>query len=356
MRWRDDQSRQRAQTFKLKRDAEAFEAKVVLAKRSGIVDDLDAGKVSFSAFTSEWWKLHGDALAPKTRQVYKSLLKNHLTPKLSGTELRRINTRKVSGLQAQMLKDGVGRETTRKTIALLQGMLERAVEWGRIPYNPARSVKKPSQARDRPPNRIEPKTVEKIRRDMIEKGLHRDAAMVSLLAYAGLRPGEMLALTWGDVGTKSISVTKAVSMGEVRGTKTGAERTVALLKPLASDLDAWRARSAKVNDTSAGSLLFPKKGGGVWTDADFRNWRKRHYAPVARDAGVPSPRPYDLRHSFVSLLFVEHRNPVEIAAMLGHSPDTLFKDYAGVIAELAGQRKRSATTIIETARKAKDSN
>lgn len=62
------------------------------------------------------------------------------------------------------------------------------------------------------------------------------------------------------------------------------------------------------------------------------------------------PVPYDLRHSFAWLMFHEQRNPLEIAEMMGHSPQVLFSTYAHVIAELRGAASVSAEEQIQTAR------
>jgi integrase len=349
VRYRDHERRERAKTFDRKEDAEAFEAKVLLAKRRGDLEELDAGKETFANFTNEWWRLYGDPqLSPKTKLLYKSLLRRYLTPRLGRTQLRRIDARTVSSFQARMLADGVGKETTRKTLALLQGMLERAVEWGMLKTNPVKSVRKPSQRRQREVHLVVPATVETLRRHLLSIGRPRDATLVSVLAYAGLRPGEAIALTWGDIGEKTIRVTKSVSLGEVTGTKTGQARTVEILKPLATDLRSWRTQSKL--DTSPDALVFPRRDGQVWKDADYRNWRKRVFVPAAKAANWGSKSPYDLRHSFASLMFVEGRNPIEIAQMLGHSPAVLFRTYAGVMAELVGSRRRNATTLIREAR------
>jgi integrase len=50
----------------------------------------------------------------------------------------------------------------------------------------------------------------------------RDATLVSGLAYAGLRPGEALALTWAEVGERTILVEKALALGVTKTTKNGA--------------------------------------------------------------------------------------------------------------------------------------
>lgn len=61
-------------------------------------------------------------------------------------------------------------------------------------------------------------------------------------------------------------------------------------------------------------------------------------------------RPYDLRHSFASLLFVEGINPAEIAEQLGHSLQMLLSTYTHVIEELRGGERHSAEALIKQAR------
>jgi integrase len=61
-------------------------------------------------------------------------------------------------------------------------------------------------------------------------------------------------------------------------------------------------------------------------------------------------RPYDLRHSFASPLFVEGINPVEIAEQLGHSLQMLLSTYTHVIEELRGGERHSAEALIKQAR------
>lgn len=50
---------------------------------------------------------------------------------------------------------------------------------------------------------------------------------------------------------------------------------------------------------------------------------------------VPAPRPYDLRHSFASLLLTEGRTVHYVAAKLGHSPVLTLSTYGHLIAEYA---------------------
>ena len=78
--------------------------------------------------------------------------------------------------------------------------MQRAVERGRIPANPVRSVRKPPQRREREVRPLSPASVEALRKQMGP----RDAVLVSVLAYVRPRPAEALRLRWSDVGERSI--------------------------------------------------------------------------------------------------------------------------------------------------------
>jgi hypothetical protein len=76
------------------------------------------------------------------------------------------------------------------------------------------------------------------------------------------------------------------------------------------------------------------------------------YVPAATAAGVETPRPYDLRHSFASLLIHEGRHSiVDIAAQLGHDATMTLSTYAHVVAELRDAPKAGADEQIRIARR-----
>ena len=61
-------------------------------------------------------------------------------------------------------------------------------------------------------------------------------------------------------------------------------------------------------------------------------------------------RPYDLRHSFVSLLLSEGASIVEVARQAGHAATLTLDTYGHVIEELAGADRVSAEAAIRAAR------
>jgi integrase len=257
--WRDESGRLRSRSFSRFNDAQSWDAKIKLAKRQGELAQLDAGRQTLRDFADDWWRLYAEPhLAEATRRGYQKLRDQHILPRLGDMQLRSLTPEQIQSFQADLLANGVGRETTRRTMAMLQGMLERATEWGRISRNPARYVRKPRQGRSRTATALAPAAVERLRRYFLSRGRTRDAVLVSALAYAGLRPGEALALRWGDVLEHTIVVRRAISLGKEKETKTSRSRSVPLLPPLAADLKQWKLASGRPDDSA---LVFPTREG-----------------------------------------------------------------------------------------------
>ena len=347
VRWREA-DRNRVRQFDRKRDAEAFDAEIRRRKRLGDLEMLDAGRESLADFAQEWFVAYARSnLARSTLANYALLWDKHVLPRLGGYELRRLTPGVVETFRAELETAGVGPAAIRKTLVVLQAVLQRAVVWQRIVANPVAAIRKPPQRRARIVTPLPPSRVEAIRAQLLARQRLRDATLVSTLAYAGLRPGEALALRWADVRDRTLVVERALALGEVKPTKTGTTRTVRLLAPLAADLAEWRLASQRPGPDT---LVFPNRAGGEWSDFDWRNWRKRVFAPAARAADLQAVRPYDLRHSFVSLLLAEGASVVEIARQAGHSPTMALDTYGHVIEELAGSERRSAEEVIRQAR------
>jgi integrase len=178
---------------------------------------------------------------------------------------------------------------------------------------------------------------------------HRDAALISVLAYSGLRPGEALGLRWGDVREKTLLIERSISLGEETDTKTRQHRTVRLLTPLAQDLREWRMAAGRPVDRA---LIFPSHTGMPWARDAYQSWRRRAFARAVKAAGLEHARPYDLRHSFASLLLHEGRSVIYVARQLGHDATLTLDRYGHVVDELDGSPRLDAEAAIQAAREA----
>ncbi len=123
---------------------------------------------------------------------------------------------------------------------------------------------------------------------------------------------------------------------------------VGLVPALADDLRLWRHVAVPGHD----DYVFPNRLGGPWSDFDWRNWRRRLFQPAVAAAGVTLSRPYDLRHSFASLLIHEGRSLAEVAHELGDTVATTASTYTHVFAEAEAVPREPVQEAVERARTA----
>jgi len=333
--------RNRSRTFDRRRDAERFEAEVTRRRQLGALASLDAGRETLDEFvTGTWAPTYAVTLAPKTRQHYANLYDFHISPELGGVSLRELRAERIARWQAERLAAGAGPVAVRQALDLLSSLLQRAVEGERIPSNPVRLVRRAPRPRREEVRPLAPATVEAMR----AAASLRDATLLSVLAYAGLRPSEALAFHWADVRAQTLLVQRALSLGEDADTKTRQHRTVRLLAPLREDLARWRD-SAPEN-----RLVFPGHDGEAWSLPAYQSWRRRAFRRAAEAAGVVHTTPYALRHSFASLLLHEGRSVIYVARQLGHDARLTLSRYGHVIDELDEQPRIDAETAIQEAR------
>jgi integrase len=264
-----------------------------------------------------------------------TLYDRHIAPTFGAVPLREIDAESIAAWRGSMIRASTGPEAIHKAMMLLGAILQRAAEARRIPHDPARLVRKgrrPARPEVRP---LAPATVEALRSVLAL----RDAAVVSVLAYAGLRPQELRLLRWVDVRERTLLV---------RAPKTNGQRTVRLLTPLAADISEWRLASGRPPEDA---LMFPDEHGGLWSANAMNKWRERVFRKGLRAIGLDGPvRPYDLRHSFASLLLHEGRSVIYVARQLGHGAELTMRTYGHAIDELEDAPRIPAEEAIRQAR------
>lgn len=348
LRWREA-GRRRSRTFDRRGDAVKFESERVRRKQLG--HDAVPEDVVLREFVETYWRFHAvPNLAASTRELYARTWSNHIAPRLGDYGVRELTPKRLKRFREELERSGAGRATVVKAMAIVQSLLSFALGEELVEYNAAAAVKKPRYDRAREPHIFDPAEVERIRSKL---GL-RDATLVSVLAYSGPRPEEVVRrLSWGDVGEHAI---------RYLDTKRHRIRHAPLLAPLAEDLREWFMASGRPRP---GVPVFPAHDGGFWEKDDWRNWRRRIWQgeePPAnrRDRRSSYPgcapagtRPRDLRSSFITLRVYEGVPLTTVAKECGTSVAMIERHYAGVIENWDG-RQVPAEAQIRAARKGVD--
>jgi len=379
VRWREH-GRQRSRLFDRHGDAQKWDDEVRRRRQLGplALQQLTArgGPTLDEWIRERWLPEHAVTLEQSTRDRYDSVYGCHIFGALGGVPLGELTVSPLREWQAGLVKAGVAASTISKARTLLSSVLRHAAESEAIPGNPMSLVRAPKPEHRDAVVPLAPAIVEAIRRAMLDpsprevaasqpgqrsrrryelappgtpQSRQRDAVIVSLLAYAGLRPGELAALRWEDVRENTILVQRAVDpRGAIKPTKNRERRTVQLLAPLAQDLREYRLAAARPPDHA---LVVSGVSGSPLTKGDWQNWRCRQWAAACRAVGLdPTPRPYDLRHSFTSLLLAAQRQQLFVAKQAGHSVAVLTSTYSHLIDEYADSVRLDPESEITKAR------
>ncbi len=229
VRWNEG-GKKRGRTFDRRRDAEKFEAEVRRRKAMGGLVIIPE-RITLSQLHERYIAFLKDKGREKNTMDGYAAMWKHLDKELGHAPVHEITPATVEALGPKMIRKGVGATSACKALGMLSAMMNRAIVWGYIDRNPCEHVERPKVTRKRKIV-LSPSEVEKIRSKMS----HRDRTLVSVLSLSGLRPGEALALRWGDISDRTIRVDKAVAHGVVKSTKNEKDRSVRLLPSLKQDL------------------------------------------------------------------------------------------------------------------------
>ena len=193
VRWCDETGAERSKTFDRAADARAFEAKIRTLKRTRRArrPRRRHARRSPSSSRSGGTVYAGPNLERATLRAYAQLWNGHALPRLGHLQLRELTPQTIARFRAELEAAGVGIEAIRKTMTMLQGVLQRAVEWGRVPTNAVKLTRKPPKPHRPAVQAIPPSLIEVMRARLLDRrpAARRDAAGRARLRRAAAAGG-----------------------------------------------------------------------------------------------------------------------------------------------------------------------
>lgn len=342
-------------------DAEGSEHSTMFATRPPATEWLDkvAGDISTGKYVdprrqkitfgevSEAWKVNPSWTAA-TRERNFSVLRTHVLPRWAGVPLARVTHEDLQLWVHKLVDSELSPGSVRKIVGVARGVLQLAMRNGRVAVNPADHLQLPRQkvARRRY------LTVAEVDRLATVAGPHE--VIVLVLAYCGLRIGELSALRVGNVDRVRRRFMIEASVTEVNGVlewsdpKDHQRRSV----PWPRFLDD--AMTALVTGRQSDDLLFPSPHGDVLR---VRNMRRSWFDRAASEAGAEGLTPHELRHTAASIAVSAGASVLAVQRMLGHDkPSTTLNVYSDLFDHdlddladrLADARTRNAADNLRT--------
>lgn len=240
----------------------------------------------------------------------EEMFRLRIGPVFGSMLLSDISRQAVQGFHASLCEGGLAPATADHHIKLLRHMLNLAVEWKMLKENPIARIRLFN-----PDNKVEVLlSDEQLDRlvKVLETDRNRTVSDIALyLLSTGARLSEALAAKWVDIDL---------------------ERST--WKVLASNAKSKKARTVPLNDSAVMVLKRQKtrdKHDHVFvnpqTNKPYTTMMKV-WDRLRKQAGMPTLRIHDLRHTFASLLVANDRTLYQVQTILGHSDPKVTMRYA----------------------------
>lgn len=304
-------------TFATKTEADRYLAAVEADLHRGAWIDPKAGRLTVADWTRAWLPRYiarrGKPLRPKTVALYEGLLRSTILPTFGTTPLDQMRRSAVEAWVGQLGARGLSASRIRQAVLLLSAAMEAAVNDDLIVRSPCRGLELP-ELPEPAPRILTAQEVAALRAATREPY----GVLVDVLAYAGVRIGEALALRRRSVDLLGRRLMVSESLSEVAGRlsfeapKGGKTRSVTLPRFLADDLACYLAGQVPADPDA---LLFTGRTG---KPLHYNAWRTWTWDPAVKAAGLVGVTPHDLRATCGSWVAEEY-GVLEAARRLGHS-------------------------------------
>lgn len=267
---------------------------------------------------------------PSVVRKYEEALRCLVLPEIGGVPVAAL-TRGDCQRLVDEIAAGRTAEHGRKALTALRVALRVALRYEEIPANPCAGVRVPASAEpERPARILTPEEGAAIlaaaEADDARLGRSFGGPLIALALGAGLRLGELLALTWGpeglDLDAGYVRVRR--SLDRVRAPdgsypalapKSRASRRDVPLPP--EDVARLRRHRLARGRPADGALVFAGPGGeGLSPVPAYRAFKR---AAERAGTAAPLPRPHDCRHAFATHALAAGVGAHAVAALLGHA-------------------------------------
>ena len=192
-----DKERRYSKSFKLKRDAEEFQNQQVAGFKEGQQRDRPE-EITLKHFCKDWMKVKKREVRPDSYEVYEYAVRRLMDYFGPNMLLRNVTPRLASKFIAEQVPfkgETLCGWSRLRTLRNCKTMFQDAVTWELVPKNPFKKVK-PPKCEARRWHYLKPREYRALL--AVTRSLQWKATYA--LAYtAGLRFGELFALTWADV-------------------------------------------------------------------------------------------------------------------------------------------------------------
>jgi integrase len=267
-----------------------------------------------------------------------------------GVIVRNLRPQDVAAFNDSLRRRKLSDSTRAKHLRVLGACLRSAVQHGFATRNVVKDLPKSEKPR---PQRKEAAyfTDEELPRLFAEIPAGLARVLLELALKTGMREGELLALTWGDVDLVGavVRVRRTYTDGHLGLPKNHERRDVDLTPDLVELLGAWWGERGRPGDDK---LVFPGEGGYLSPTTILRRvlYPAMKRAAIEREGPTGEKRTFhSLRHTFARIALESGGELTWLSRHLGHSStmitDTVYGHWARAARKLQAAKLNGAFAI-----------
>ena len=260
------------------------------------------------AFIEEYLRY---AEANKAKKSYERdvLTLKHFTGFIEADKLSGVTATKLEAYKAHRRENGAKPATLNRELNTIKAMFNKAVAWGALADNPAKTVKKFREPR----RQIRYLSKEEARTLLVAAEGHMKPVIETFL-LTGLRRGELIHLTWADIDFKN-KILSVQGKGDWQP-KDYETRHIPMTPRLVEILQNHPRKED--------SFVFVNRQGQS-LDPDVLS---HDFLKLVRRRGIKGASVHTLRHSFASHLVMSGADLYTVQKLLGHSSIKTTEIYA----------------------------
>jgi integrase len=324
--WSPGDRKRISRTFPSLAAAKAWRHDASVALRRGTL--LVGGRGTVREAAAEWLEAaeaglvrnrSGDPYKPSALRGYELSLRTRVLPALGDKQLSEIRRSDLQRLVNLLMAEGLSASSIRNALLPVRAIYRNALALDEVAVNPTTGVQLPA-VRGRRERIASPAEAA----DLVAALPKQDRALWATALYAGLRSGELQALTdeMVDLERNLIRIQWSwdPKAGRVAPKSRAGRRTVPVARALRLYLLEHQVARGR-----RGGLFFGREGGKPFSNQAVSQRAARIWAAD----GLEPIGLHDCRHTFASLMIAAGVNAKALSAFMGHASITMTLDRYG---------------------------
>jgi len=323
--------------FKTRREAKRYENAINHKMNTGaFIAPQRASKELYREIFEKWFKSYQGTVEATTASRTLDIFRLHILPAFGDNQIK-----KISPLDCQdfITEKAETFRNIKQVKSYTSQVFDFALKMKLITDNPMKQTILPKRERKKSDNFFSVEELHEFLAIIKAEEPYKNYALFRLLAYSGLRKGELYSLRWSDIDFDNQLLSISKNLGRIKGkaveksTKNRFSiRQIPLDTETVSILKEWKQKSRRekgqlsVTPLIDSDYMFTFVGRDGKIEPLYQDYINSVLKRIIRKHGLKKITPHGFRHTHATLMIETGVDPVNAAKRLGHASSQMTLD------------------------------